>query len=103
MFLLGFQYRCPQLSGDLSNGVLCSRDRAFRIRRFYGGKGLKHWGFLELGEAENLQNVGQAVIDFQFAFEGGHQHVGTAGDPDFGLHSVFAGAGKLLIGVTDMS
>ena len=50
-----------------------------------------------------MQKVGQAAIVFQFAFEDGHQHVGTAGDPDFGLHGVFAGAGKLLIDVTDMS
>ena len=65
---------------------------SLRIRCFFGGQSLNYRGFLEKGEAENLQNCGQTAIDFEFAFEDRHQHVGTDRDPDTGLHCVLAGA-----------
>lgn len=65
------------------------------ISRFWswlilGIEGLKQRGFLEQGEAEDLQNVGQAPFDPQFLFHDGHEHVDTDGDPDLRLHGIVA-------------
>jgi hypothetical protein len=55
-------------------------------------EGFKQRGFLEQGQAEDLQNVGQASFDPQFLFHDGHEHVDADGDPDLRLHGVVAGA-----------
>ena len=55
-------------------------------------EGLKQRDFLEQGEAENLQNVGEASFDPQFLFYDGHEDVDADGDPDLRLHGVVAGA-----------
>ena len=39
-----------------------------------------------------MQNVVEAAVDPQFLFHDGHQHVHADGNPELGLHRVFAGA-----------
>ena len=41
-----------------------------------------------------MQNFGEASIDFQFAFDDGHQHVRGDRGPDLSLHRVGRGAEK---------
>ncbi len=59
---------------------------------FFRGKSLKLWGFLEQGRAEDLQNVGQTAVDFQFSFDDRQEDLGADRDPDLGLQDVLAGA-----------
>ena len=49
---------------------------------------LKKRGFLEQGEAEDLQNFVQASLDPQFLFDDRHQHVHADGNPDLCLHGI---------------
>ena len=52
------------------------------------GERLNKRGFLEKGHAQNLQNVAEASLDFQFASDDGDEHVDADSDPDLGLHGV---------------
>ena len=60
----------------------------FRIWWSMCGERLKKRGFFEKRHAQNLQNVAEASLDLQFAFDDGDEHVDADGDPDLGLHRV---------------
>src|ERR1700677_1429658 len=49
---------------------------------------LKNGGFLEKGEAQNLQNLVGAALEPEFFLDDGYQNVDADGNPDLRLHGI---------------
>jgi hypothetical protein len=49
---------------------------------------LKNRGFLEQGDAQDLQDFVKAPWDAKFLFQNGCQHLDADGDPNLSLHRV---------------
>ena len=58
----------------------------------WGAEGRENRGFFEQGDAEDLQDFGEAAVDGEFLFDDGNQHVHADCDPHLSLHRIVAGA-----------
>ena len=47
-------------------------------------------------DAQNLQNVVEALVGLELFFQNRHQNINTNGNPNLRFHRVFAGAIKVL-------
>ena len=70
------------------------RERGFGIWCNWLAESSEKRGFLEQGEAEDLQNFVEAAVNPQFLFHNGHKDIHADGNPDLGFHRVVAGAVK---------
>lgn len=55
-------------------------------------KYLIHRGFVEMGDAWDLQDYYETAVDFQLLLEDGHEWVNADGDPDLGIDGVLGGS-----------